>query len=112
MLGRAKMLSGMRYHTSVIISLFGALGTLGASSRKIMKLGAYADRVAETRKVVQDIRQGNVLGKMRVGNGEMLQCNDAIVFEHATIVTPGNATLVEDLTLRVPLGTNLLGEPS
>ena len=31
--GRAQMLSNMRYHTSVIISLFGSLGTLGASSR-------------------------------------------------------------------------------
>ena len=31
--GRALMLSNMRYHTSVIISLFGALGTLGSSSR-------------------------------------------------------------------------------
>lgn len=31
--GRAQMLSNMRYHTSVIISLFGALGTLGAASR-------------------------------------------------------------------------------
>jgi ABC-type uncharacterized transport system fused permease/ATPase subunit len=31
-----------------------------------------------------------------------------VVFEGATVVTPGNATLVRDLSLRVPAGTNLL----
>ena len=36
--GRAHMLSNMRYHTSVVIYLFAALGTLGVSSRKLMKL--------------------------------------------------------------------------
>ena len=33
---------------------------------------------------------------------------DEIAFEGATVVTPANATLVRDLTLRVPSGTNLL----
>lgn len=39
------MLSNMRYHTSVIISLFGAAGTLGSSSRKLMKVGILARSV-------------------------------------------------------------------
>lgn len=38
----------------------------------------------------------------------MLSSEDAIVFEEAVVVTPGNATLVRDLSLRVPTGTNLL----
>ena len=38
----------------------------------------------------------------------MLACEDAIVFDHAVVVTPGDATLVRDLCLRVPAGTNLL----
>ena len=33
---------------------------------------------------------------------------DEIAFENACVVTPANATLVRDLTLRVPAGTNLL----
>jgi ABC-type uncharacterized transport system fused permease/ATPase subunit len=37
-LGRAEMLSNMRYHTSVIISLFQALGTLAFSSRKLHRI--------------------------------------------------------------------------
>lgn len=40
LLAPPQMLSNMRYHTSVIISLFGAAGTLGSSSRKLMKVGA------------------------------------------------------------------------
>lgn len=31
-----------------------------------------------------------------------------IAFENACVVTPTNATLVKDLNLRVPAGTNLL----
>lgn len=37
-LGRAEMLSNLRYHTSVIISLFQSLGTLSTSSRKLNRL--------------------------------------------------------------------------
>lgn len=37
-LGRAEMLSNLRYHTSVIISLFQSLGTLASSSRKLNRL--------------------------------------------------------------------------
>lgn len=51
-LGRAHMLSTMRYHTSVVIYLFAALGTLGSSSNKLMKLSAYADRIADMQNTV------------------------------------------------------------
>lgn len=51
-LGRAHMLSTMRYHTSVVIYLFAALGTLGSSSRKLMRLSAYADRISDMQKTV------------------------------------------------------------
>jgi ABC-type uncharacterized transport system fused permease/ATPase subunit len=37
-IGRAEMLSNLRYHTSVIISLFQALGTLSVSSRRLNRL--------------------------------------------------------------------------
>jgi ABC-type uncharacterized transport system fused permease/ATPase subunit len=61
--GRAQMLSNMRYHTSVIISLFGALGTLGASSRKFLKLSAYADRVVEMQRAMEEVRSGTATGE-------------------------------------------------
>lgn len=104
-MGRAQMLSNMRYHTSVIISLFGALGTLAASSRKFLKLGAYSDRIAEMHAAMKDISQGKA---GTAAQGEILSCEDAIEFEGATVVTPGDATLVRELNLRVPAGTNLL----
>jgi ABC-type uncharacterized transport system fused permease/ATPase subunit len=109
-LGRAQMLSNMRYHTSVIIALFGALGTLGRSSRTFLKLSAYADRIAEMHAAMRDIKAGTAGGQAKnlIANGEMLSCEDAIEFENATVVTPGDATLVKELNLRVPAGTNLL----
>ena len=37
-----------------------------------------------------------------------MAADDEIAFEDAMVVTPADATLVKDLTLRVPSGTNLL----
>lgn len=37
-LGRAEMLSNLRYHTSVIISLFQSLGTLSINTRRLNRL--------------------------------------------------------------------------
>jgi ABC-type uncharacterized transport system fused permease/ATPase subunit len=49
-----------------------------------------------------------VSGAIEQPTGEIISCEDAIAFEQATVVTPGNATLVRDLNMRVPAGTNLL----
>ena len=101
-MGRAQMLSNMRYHTSVIISLFGALGTLGSAGRKVVKLGAYSDRVQETCAVMKGILE------KRAEGGRFEEGVDGIAFVDATVVTPGDATLVKDLSLTVPAGVNLL----
>ena len=37
-----------------------------------------------------------------------MAAEDEIAFEEVCVVTPANATLVRDLNLRVPAGTNLL----
>lgn len=42
-IGRAEMLSNIRYHTSVIISLFQSLGTLSISSRRLNRLRFVCD---------------------------------------------------------------------
>ncbi|GAA0168046.1 ATP-binding cassette [Lithospermum erythrorhizon] len=44
-LGRAEMLSNLRYHTSVTISLFQSLGNLSISSRRLNRLSGYAGRI-------------------------------------------------------------------
>ena len=56
--GRASMLANMRYHTAVIISLFTACGTLASSSRKLMRLGAHAERILELEDTAQEISSG------------------------------------------------------
>ena len=42
------------------------------------------------------------------GDGQIVASEEEIAFENACVVTPADATLVRDLTLRVPAGTNLL----
>ncbi|DBA67674.1 TPA: hypothetical protein ACH3X2_001266 [Trebouxia sp. C0005] len=109
-LGRAHMLSTMRYHTSVVIYLFAALGTLGSSSRKLMRLSAYADRISDMQSTVKGLASS--VGMKREGaiepTGVIVPSEDAIAFEDAMVVTPADATLVRDLNLSVPAGTNLL----
>lgn len=56
--GRASMLANMRYHTAVIISLFTACGTLASSSRKLMRLGAHAERILELEDTAKEISSG------------------------------------------------------
>lgn len=42
------------------------------------------------------------------GHENIVASDGEIAFEGVQVVTPANATLVKDLTLRVPRGTNLL----
>lgn len=44
----------------------------------------------------------------QASRGRIVAADDEIAFEDAMVVTPADATLVKDLTLRVPSGTNLL----
>ena len=44
----------------------------------------------------------------QLARGRIEAAEDEIAFERAMVVTPANATLVRDLSLRVPCGTNLL----
>ena len=60
--GRASMLANMRYHTAVIISLFTALGSLASSSRKLMRLGAHAERILELEDTAKEISAGMPAG--------------------------------------------------
>ena len=55
-IGRVELLSNLRYHTSVIISLFQALGTLSVSSRRLNRLSGYADRIREMMIVARELR--------------------------------------------------------
>ena len=45
---------------------------------------------------------------MTAARGTMEAAAGEIAFEKAKVVTPTGATLVQDLSLRVPAGTNLL----
>ncbi|PKI61174.1 hypothetical protein CRG98_018405 [Punica granatum] len=108
-LGRAEMLSNLRYHTSVIISLFQSLGTLSISSRKLNRLSGYADRIHELMLISRELSAVNDRNSLRgSGNKNCFTEANHIEFSGVKVVTPTGNVLVEDLTLRVKSGSNLL----
>jgi ABC-type uncharacterized transport system fused permease/ATPase subunit len=107
-LGRAEMLSNLRYHTSVIISLFQSLGTLSISSRRLNRLSGYADRIHELMSISRDLGTYEVSSLQRKGSGNYVTEANHIEFAGVKVVTPSGNVLVEDLTLRVETGSNLL----
>lgn len=76
----------------------------GGRSRRLRLCGRHSSLPHRT----HDHLPGTPAGTLAAATGQLLACDDAIVFEDAVVVTPGNATLVHDLSLRVPAGTNLL----
>eukprot|EP00250_Pteridium_aquilinum_P015282 c22492_g1_i1 orf=410-4411(+) len=108
-LGRAEMLSNMRYHTSVIIALFQALGTVAFNSRKLHRISGYADRIRELMLVARELRLtgGNRGISNKDSSGFFVEANH-IEFKGVKVVTPTGNMLVESLTLKVEPGSNLL----
>ncbi|XP_020872598.1 ABC transporter D family member 1 isoform X3 [Arabidopsis lyrata subsp. lyrata] len=107
-LGRAEMLSNIRYHTSVIISLFQALGTLSISSRRLNRLSGYADRIHELMAVSRELSGDEKSSFQRNRSRNYLSEANYVEFSDVKVVTPTGNVLVEDLTLRVEQGSNLL----
>ncbi|CAL9228505.1 unnamed protein product [Arabidopsis halleri] len=108
-LGRAEMLSNIRYHTSVIISLFQALGTLSISSRRLNRLSGYADRIHELMAVSRELSGDEKSSFQRNRSRNYLSEANYVEFSDVkVVVTPTGNVLVEDLTLRVEQGSNLL----
>lgn len=104
-LGRAEMLSNLRYHTSVIISLFQSLGTLASSSRKLNRLSGYADRIHELMVISREL---SAVDDKSSGSRNCSSEADYIEFAGVKVVTPTGNVLVDKLSLRVEPGSNLL----
>ncbi|KAK7311131.1 hypothetical protein RJT34_09056 [Clitoria ternatea] len=108
-LGRAEMLSNIRYHTSVIISLFQSLGTLSISARRLNSLSGYADRIYELMVVSRELSLIDEKSSLqRKGSRNCISEANYIEFYSVKVVTPTGNVLVDDLTLRVESGSNLL----
>ncbi|XVF15175.1 hypothetical protein REPUB_Repub09cG0127800 [Reevesia pubescens] len=108
-LGRAEMLSNLRYHTSVVISLFQALGTLSISSRRLNRLSGYADRIHELMLISRELSADDrKLSLQRAGSRNYLTEANYVEFSGVKVVTPTGNVLVKDLSLRVESGSNLL----
>ncbi|MED6197488.1 ATP-binding cassette sub- D member 1 [Stylosanthes scabra] len=108
-LGRAEMLSNLRYHTGVIVSLFQSLGTLFISARRLNRLSGYADRIHELMAVSRELSLENEKSLLQIrGSANCISEANYIEFSGVKVVTPTGNVLVDDLTLRVESGSNLL----
>uniref|UniRef100_A0A1D1Z638 ABC transporter D family member 1 n=2 Tax=Anthurium amnicola TaxID=1678845 RepID=A0A1D1Z638_9ARAE len=108
-LGRAEMLSNLRYHTSVIISLFQSLGILSISSRRLSRLSGYADRIHELMAISKELAATNDKSFVQTNaNRNYFTEANYIEFADVKVVTPTGNVLVDDLTLKVESGSNLL----
>ncbi|XP_052878288.1 ABC transporter D family member 1-like isoform X1 [Gossypium arboreum] len=108
-LGRAEMLSNLRYHTSVVISLFQALGTLSISSRRLNRLSGYADRIHELMLISRELSAVDKKPSFqRAASRNYLTEANYVEFSNVKVVTPSGNVLVKDLSLRVESGSNLL----
>ncbi|XXG65186.1 hypothetical protein AAC387_Pa05g2954 [Persea americana] len=108
-LGRAEMLSNLRYHTSVIISLFQSLGTLSISSRRLNRLSGYADRIHELMVIARELSAVHDQASIRNSASRNYSSEAShIEFAGVKVVTPTGNVLVDDLSLRVESGSNLL----
>ncbi|XP_014508756.1 ABC transporter D family member 1 [Vigna radiata var. radiata] len=108
-LGRAEMLSNLRYHTSVIISLFQSLGTLSISARRLNRLSGYADRIHELMAISRELSLENEkFSLQRQGSRNCISEANYVGFYGVKVVTPSGNVLVDDLTLKVEPGSNLL----
>ncbi|CAN1224690.1 ABC transporter D family member 1 [Linum perenne] len=106
-LGRATMLSNLRYHTSVIISLFQSLGTLSISSRRLSRLSGYAERIHELIAISRELGSADK-SLQRDGSRNYFSEADYVEFSGVKVVTPTGNVLVKDLSLKVEPGSNLL----
>ncbi|WOL12707.1 ABC transporter D family member 1-like isoform X1 [Canna indica] len=108
-LGRAEMLSNLRYHTSVIISLFQSLGTLAYSSRRLNRLSGYADRIHELMIVAKKLSSNHDRASVqRSACRNYISEANYIEFAGVKVVTPTGNVLVNNLSLKVESGSNLL----
>ncbi|ONK71128.1 uncharacterized protein A4U43_C04F5000 [Asparagus officinalis] len=108
-IGRAEMLSNLRYHTSVIISLFQSLGTLSISSRRLNRLSGYADRIHELMLVSRELSEVHEKTSIQKNSSRnYISEANYIEFAGVKVVTPTENVLVDNLTLRVESGSNLL----
>ncbi|KAI4317255.1 hypothetical protein L6164_025142 [Bauhinia variegata] len=108
-LGRAEMLSNLRYHTSVITSLFQSLATISVSIKKLNQLSGYADPIHELMAVSRELSLVNEKTSLqREGSRNYISDANYIEFSGVKVVTPTGNVLVDDLSLKIESGSNLL----
>ena len=105
-------------NSSLLISLAEAIGRIVMSHKKLQNLAGFTTLVAELQEVLTDLDQGKYVREMVDGNklqelnlkpyaGKVI-LGDRIVFDKVPIVTPNGDVLIEQISMIIDRGMNLM----
>ncbi|XP_068603902.1 ATP-binding cassette sub-family D member 3-like, partial [Brachionichthys hirsutus] len=108
----------------MLLRLSQALGRIVLAGREMTRLSGFTARITELMKVLKELNAGKYertmvsqQGKesdpaeMRLlvpGNGQIINQDNLIKFDHTPLATPNGDVLIRDLTFEVRSGTNVL----
>lgn len=112
----------------MLVKMAEAIGRLVLAGRELTRLAGYTSRVSELMNVLRDLNQGKyqrtmISSQSRGDNatqdkiptdplvpnqGEIIETDHLIRFEHVPLVTPNGDILVNDLSFEVRSGMNVL----
>ncbi len=100
----------------MLLNMASAMGRLVLAGRELTRLAGFSQRVSLLLDVLQELEQGSYSRTMvqsaeayrQPGAGSIVECNRLIQFEKVPLVTPNGELLLDDLTLTIPSGCNVI----
>ncbi|XP_061778467.1 ATP-binding cassette sub-family D member 3-like, partial [Nerophis ophidion] len=108
----------------MLLRMSQALGRIVLAGREMTRLSGFTSRITELMKVLQELNAGKYERTMVTqqenesdtteknilvpGNGQIINRDNIIKFDHTPLATPNGDILIRDLTFEVSSGTNVL----
>ncbi|XP_077479900.1 ATP-binding cassette sub-family D member 3a isoform X1 [Stigmatopora argus] len=107
----------------MLLRMSQALGRIVLAGREMTRLSGFTTRITELIKVLKDLNSGkyertmvsqqedfNTAENLTLvpGNGQIINRDNIIKFDHTPLATPNGDVLIRDLTFEVISGTNVL----
>ncbi|XP_057679879.1 ATP-binding cassette sub-family D member 3a [Corythoichthys intestinalis] len=107
----------------MLLRMSQALGRIVLAGREMTRLSGFTTRITELIKVLKDLNSGKYERTMVSqqkefdtaesltlvpGNGQIINRDNIIKFDHTPLATPNGDILIRDLTFEVSSGTNVL----
>ncbi|XP_023660433.1 ATP-binding cassette sub-family D member 3a isoform X2 [Paramormyrops kingsleyae] len=122
----AELLEDYYQSGRMLLRMSQALGRIVLAGREMSRLSGFTSRITELMKVLKELNAGKyertmvtqhdrgknseTVEKLTLvpGNGEIINTDKIIKFDHTPLATPNGDILIRDLTFEVRSGTNVL----